>query len=65
MKALAIIAALSLAGCATPPVMRDDVGRLLATPGMGAAMKASPEWTSEALRTVAELDRELNRISPK
>ena len=49
-------------GCATTESVRlENVDRLAGRAGFEAAAAASPEWVREALRTVAELEYELER----
>jgi uncharacterized lipoprotein YmbA len=55
---LILALAVSLAGCATPP-KRNDVDRLMAHPEFVKAAKAAPNFTTEALETVARLNHEL------
>jgi pantoate kinase len=60
---LLLCVSFSLSGCFTPPV-RDDVGRLLKHPQLDAAFKAAPDFTEEALTTIARLNHELNSPRP-
>lgn len=69
---LVLLAVLALAGCSTAPIaattipdsIRDDVGRLLAHPEAKAAFKAAPNFTQDALETIARLDHELSSPRP-
>ena len=49
------------AGCLTPMQKLENVRRLAEHPEFPAAAEAAPEFTREALRTVAELEYELER----
>jgi len=52
---------ISTAGCIAPMQELENVRRLADHPEFPAAAEAAPEFTREALRTVAELEYELER----
>jgi hypothetical protein len=54
-----------IAGCATITPPRNDVARLLAHPQAASAAVAAPDFTADALNTVARLDHELSTLSAK
>jgi len=59
-RALAILAALALGGCATMP-HHDNAARLMSRPDAAAARAAAPEWCRDALKTINALEYELER----
>jgi hypothetical protein len=59
MKHLVLLLPLFAAGCVSAP-LRNDVPRLLTHPQFNAAAKAAPDFTTEAMNTIARLDHELN-----
>ena len=61
-RAIPAIVGLFLAGCVSTP-QGSEARRLMALPGFHAAAEASPEWTVEALDSVARMEYELNRLS--
>ena len=44
-------------GCLTPRLNNTD--RLIAHPQFKAAVIAAPDWTEDALKTIADLEREI------
>ena len=63
MKNLVLLTILliSTTGCLTPMQKLENVRRLADHPEFPAAAQAAPECTREALKTVAELEYELER----
>jgi hypothetical protein len=63
----AILAALALtaSGCAhKSTVTLDQTPRLMARPDFTAAASAAPEWTRDALKTIAQLEYEVGAAAP-
>jgi hypothetical protein len=65
MKSRAVLGLLSavlcLAGCASVPVRLENSARLIARPDFNAARAAAPEWCRDALKTINQLEYELER----
>lgn len=65
MKRLAVLcllsSVLSLGACAGAPVRLDNSARLIARPDFNAARSAAPEWCRDALKTINQLELELER----
>lgn len=56
-----LLTSIIVQGCLTPMQKRENVRRLADHPEFPAAAQAAPEFTREALKTVAELELELER----
>jgi hypothetical protein len=61
MKRLLAIAALLLVSTGCTSVRLDNSKRLIARPDFAAARKAAPEWCRDALKTINQLEYELER----
>ena len=48
-----------LTGCATPMTKLDNSARLVARPDFEAARQAAPEWCRDALKTINQLEFQL------
>lgn len=48
-------------GCMTAPVRLDNSARLVARPDFKTAAQAAPEWCRDALKTVNQLEYQLER----
>lgn len=60
---IVLVLALSFvsSGCATAPVRLENSARLIARPDFAAARAAAPEWCRDALKTINQLEHELER----
>lgn len=64
MKLLLLLSALAAAsalhtGCMAPPLRLDNSARLVVRPDFAAARAAAPEWCREALKTINQLEYQL------
>ncbi|PTX95756.1 hypothetical protein [Opitutus sp. ER46] len=59
MKRLLVCAALLFGGCQT--VRLDNAARLAARPDFPAAKAAAPEWCRDAMKTINQLEYQLER----
>jgi hypothetical protein len=58
VSGLTLLLLLVLAGCQNPPAI-NHVERLLNHPQFPAARESAPDWARDALRTVNDLQRDL------
>jgi len=52
---------LALGGCLSAPVRLENSARLIARPDFNAARTAAPEWCRDALKTINQLEYQLER----
>lgn len=48
-------------GCVSAPVRLDNSARLIARPDFPAARAAAPEWARDALKTINQLEFQIER----
>ena len=56
-----VLLLLLLTGCATPMVKLNNSNRLMERPDFPVAARAAPEWCRDALKTINELEYEIER----
>lgn len=59
--ALALLSLVLCAGCVSAPVRLNNSARLIARPDFQTAAQAAPEWCRDALKTINQLEHQLER----